>query len=423
MNILLLGSGGREHALSWKLTQSPKCSQLYILPGNVGTSACGLNINGSMNDFEFIKKVVLEKNIQMVIVGPEEPLVLGIHDFFLADNALKHIHIIGPRMQGAQLEGSKDFSKAFMNRHGIPTAAYASFNASELEKATKYINQHILPIVLKADGLAAGKGVVITSDRNEAISTVTKMLSGAAFGKAGTTVVIEQFLDGIELSVFVLTDGKSFKVFPEAKDYKKIGEGDSGLNTGGMGSVSPVPFATPEFMNKITEQIILPTIQGLQAENIPYSGFLFIGIIKVDNEPLVIEYNVRLGDPETESVLPRITSDLVELFESLALGKLDTAELSVSKEVAATIMLVAGGYPGKYNKGDKISGAQAQEGSFVFHAGTKNENGEVVTDGGRVLAVTAMGPDQQAALKTAVARINEISFEGMNFRSDIGFDL
>jgi len=376
-----------------------------------------------VNDFEFIKKVVLEKNIQMVIVGPEEPLVLGIHDFFLADNALKYIHIIGPCMQGAQLEGSKDFSKAFMNRHGIPTAAYASFNASELEKATQYINQHILPIVLKADGLAAGKGVVITSDRNEAISTVTEMLSGAAFGKAGTTVVIEQFLDGIELSVFVLTDGKSFKVFPEAKDYKKIGEGDSGLNTGGMGSVSPVPFATPEFMNKITEQIILPTIQGLQAENIPYSGFLFIGIIKVDNEPLVIEYNVRLGDPETESVLPRITSDLVELFESLALGKLDTAELSVSKEVAATIMLVAGGYPGKYNKGDKISGAQAQEGSFVFHAGTKNENGEVVTDGGRVLAVTAMGPDQQAALKTAVARINEISFEGMNFRSDIGFDL
>ena len=423
MNILLLGSGGREHALSWKLSKSPKCSQLYILPGNVGTSDCGLNIPGSVNDFEFIKKVVLEKNIQMVIVGPEEPLVLGIHDFFLADNALKYIHIIGPRMQGAQLEGSKDFSKAFMNRHGIPTAAYASFNASELEKATQYINQHILPIVLKADGLAAGKGVVITSDRNEAISTVTEMLSGAAFGKAGTTVVIEQFLDGIELSVFVLTDGKSFKVFPEAKDYKKIGEGDSGLNTGGMGSVSPVPFATPEFMNKITEQIILPTIQGLQAENIPYSGFLFIGIIKVDNEPLVIEYNVRLGDPETESVLPRITSDLVELFESLALGKLDTAELSVSKEVAATIMLVAGGYPGKYNKGDKISGAQAQEGSFVFHAGTKNENGEVVTDGGRVLAVTAMGPDQQAALKTAVARINEISFEGMNFRSDIGFDL
>lgn len=423
MNILLLGSGGREHALSWKLSQSPKCSQLYILPGNVGTSDCGLNIAGSVNDFEFIKKVVLEKNIQMVIVGPEEPLVLGIHDFFLADNALKYIYIIGPRMQGAQLEGSKDFSKAFMNRHGIPTAAYASFNASELEKATQYINQHILPIVLKADGLAAGKGVVITSDRNEAISTVTEMLSGAAFGKAGTTVVIEQFLDGIELSVFVLTDGKSFKVFPEAKDYKKIGEGDSGLNTGGMGSVSPVPFATPEFMNKITEQIILPTIQGLQAENIPYSGFLFIGIIKVDNEPLVIEYNVRLGDPETESVLPRITSDLVELFESLALGKLDTAELSVSKEVAATIMLVAGGYPGKYNKGDKISGAQAQEGSFVFHAGTKNENGEVVTDGGRVLAVTAMGPDQQAALKTAVARINEISFEGMNFRSDIGFDL
>jgi len=423
MNILLLGSGGREHALSWKLSKSPKCSQLYILPGNVGTSDCGLNIPGSVNDFEFIKKVVLEKNIQMVIVGPEEPLVLGIHDFFLADNALKYIHIIGPCMQGAQLEGSKDFSKAFMNRHGIPTAAYASFNASELEKATQYINQHILPIVLKADGLAAGKGVVITSDRNEAISTVTEMLSGAAFGKAGTTVVIEQFLDGIELSVFVLTDGKSFKVFPEAKDYKKIGEGDSGLNTGGMGSVSPVPFATPEFMNKITEQIILPTIQGLQAENIPYSGFLFIGIIKVDNEPLVIEYNVRLGDPETESVLPRITSDLVELFESLALGKLDTAELSVSKEVAATIMLVAGGYPGKYNKGDKISGAQAQEGSFVFHAGTKNENGEVVTDGGRVLAVTAMGPDQQAALKTAVARINEISFEGMNFRSDIGFDL
>ena len=423
MNILLLGSGGREHALSWKLSKSPKCSQLYILPGNVGTSDCGLNIAGSVNDFEFIKKVVLEKNIQMVIVGPEEPLVLGIHDFFLADNALKYIHIIGPRMQGAQLEGSKDFSKAFMNRHGIPTAAYASFNASELEKATQYINQHILPIVLKADGLAAGKGVVITSDRNEAISTVTEMLSGAAFGKAGTTVVIEQFLDGIELSVFVLTDGKSFKVFPEAKDYKKIGEGDSGLNTGGMGSVSPVPFATPDFMNKITEQIILPTIQGLQAENIPYSGFLFIGIIKVDNEPLVIEYNVRLGDPETESVLPRITSDLVELFESLALGKLDTAELSVSKEVAATIMLVAGGYPGKYNKGDKISGAQAQEGSFVFHAGTKNENGEVVTDGGRVLAVTAMGPDQQAALKTAVARINEISFEGMNFRSDIGFDL
>ncbi len=423
MNILLLGSGGREHALSWKLTQSPKCSQLYILPGNAGTSDCGSNIAGSVNDFEFIKKVVLEKNIQMVIVGPEEPLVLGIHDFFLTDNALKHIHIIGPRKQGAQLEGSKDFSKAFMNRHGIPTASYASFNAGELDKAVNYISQHSLPIVLKADGLAAGKGVVITSDRNEAVSTVTEMLSGAAFGKAGTTVVIEQFLDGIELSVFVLTDGRSYKIFPEAKDYKKIGEGDRGLNTGGMGSVSPVPFATPEFMHKITEQIILPTIKGLQAENIPYTGFLFIGIIKVHDQPLVIEYNVRLGDPETESVLPRITSDLVELFEAVALGKLDTAELIISNDVAATIMLVAGGYPGEYKKGDIITGSQADQRSFVFHAGTKNINGKVVTDGGRVLAVTATGPSQQAALKTAIDRVNEITFEGMNFRRDIGFDL
>lgn len=423
MNILLLGSGGREHALSWKLTQSPKCSQLYILPGNAGTSACGLNITGSMNDFEFIKKVVLERNIQMVIVGPEEPLVLGIHDFFLADNSLKHIHMIGPRMKGAQLEGSKDFSKAFMHRHKIPTAAYASFDASELDKACAYINQHTLPIVLKADGLAAGKGVVITSNKNEAISTVTEMLSGAAFGKAGTTVVIEQFLDGIELSVFVLTDGRSFKILPVAKDYKKIGEGDRGLNTGGMGSVSPVPFATPAFMNKITDQIILPTIHGLQAENIPYTGFLFIGIIKVDDEPLVIEYNVRLGDPETESVLPRITSDLVELFEALALGKLDDATLTISDDVAATIMLVAGGYPGNYKKGDKIIGSEEYQGSFVFHAGTKKEKGEVVTDGGRVLAVTALGPDQETALKIVLARVNEISFEGMNFRRDIGFDL
>lgn len=423
MNILLLGSGGREHALSWKLTQSPKCSQLYILPGNAGTSDCGLNIAGSMNDFEFIKKVVLEKNIQMVIVGPEEPLVLGIHDFFLTDNSIKHIHIIGPRKLGAQLEGSKDFSKAFMNRHGIPTASYASFNAGELDKAINYISQHSLPIVLKADGLAAGKGVVITNDRKEAVLTVTEMLSGAAFGKAGTTVVIEQFLDGIELSVFVLTDGRSYKIFPEAKDYKKIGEGDMGLNTGGMGSVSPVPFATPEFMNKITEQIILPTLKGLQDENIPYSGFLFIGIIKVNDQPRVIEYNVRLGDPETESVLPRITSDLVELFEAVALGKLDTAELIISKDVAATIMLVAGGYPGIYNKGDIITGSQADERSFVFHAGTKNINGKVVTDGGRVLAVTAMGTSQQAALKIAIDRVNEITFEGMNFRRDIGFDL
>lgn len=423
MNILLLGSGGREHALSWKLTQSPKCNQLYILPGNAGTSDFGFNITGSINDFDLIKKVVLDNHIQMVVVGPEEPLVLGIHDFFLADPEIRHISIIGPQKSAARLEGSKDFSKAFMNRHAIPTASYASFNSSELQAACDYIGQHTLPIVLKADGLAAGKGVVITSDRGEAIRTVTEMLSGAAFGKAGTTVVIEQFLDGIELSVFVLTDGTSFKILPEAKDYKKIGEGDKGLNTGGMGSVSPVPFATTAFMAKISERIILPTIRGLREEGIPYSGFIFIGIIKVDEEPLVIEYNVRLGDPETESVIPRIKSDLVELFIALATGGLDTAELDISEQVAATIMLVAGGYPGNYEKGFEITGIGHDQGSYAFHAGTRNEGGKVLTAGGRVIAITALGSDQKQALKTAIDRVNKISFEGMNFRRDIGFDL
>lgn len=423
MNILLLGSGGREHALAWKMSQSKKCQNLYILPGNAGTASAGQNIEGSVNDFLAIKQVVLDKSVELVVVGPEEPLVRGIHDFFLADPELQHITVIGPGREGAQLEGSKDFSKGFMSRHNIPTAGYASFTADRVEEACIYLTTHSLPIVLKADGLAAGKGVIITSDREEAISTIRDMLSGAAFGAAGTRVVVEQFLDGIELSVFVLTDGLNYKILPEAKDYKRIGEGDTGLNTGGMGSVSPVSFATPEFMEKIRTRIILPTLEGLKKENIAYTGFIFVGIIKVEDEPLVIEYNVRLGDPETESVIPRITSDLVELLAAVKDQQLHTVELIVSKESAATIMLVSGGYPGAYNTGIPISGIAPADGSFIFHAGTRLSGDSVLTDGGRVLAVTALGPEPESALSTALKRISSIEFEGMNYRKDIGFDL
>ncbi len=425
MNILLLGSGGREHALAWKLSQSAKLGQLYILPGNAGTAGCGENIEGSVNDFEKIRQVVLEKGVSMVVVGPEEPLVKGIHDFFLNDPELAAVSVIGPRMLGARLEGSKDFSKNFMLRHGIPTASYATFTPDTLQEAYQYIRTHSLPIVLKADGLAAGKGVIITSDRGEATNTIREMLSGAAFGDAGTRVVIEEFLTGIELSVFVLTDGISYKVLPEAKDYKRIGVGDTGLNTGGMGSISPVPFATAGFMAKITDRIILPTLEGLKKEGIPYTGFIFIGIIKVGDEPFVIEYNVRLGDPETESVIPRITSDLLELFQAVASQTLDQVELTVSEQAAATIMLVSGGYPGKYNKGLPINGYSPFDSgnTFVFHAGTRLSGDSVVTDGGRVIAVTALAANAEKALARALDRVEDVDFIGLNYRNDIGFDL
>lgn len=423
MNILLVGSGGREHALAWKLTQSKKCSRLFILPGNAGTASLGENIEGSILNFKAIKLLVLEKNIQMVIVGPEEPLVKGIHDYFLADPLLKHISVIGPQKEGARLEGSKDFSKSFMGRHQIPTASYATFTADQVEQGCQYLDTHSLPIVLKADGLAAGKGVVITSDRTEAQKVLRDMLSGHSFGQAGTRVVVEQFLDGIELSVFVLTDGKNYKVLPVAKDYKRIGEGDTGLNTGGMGSISPVPFADDAFMAKVTDRIILPSLNGLKKEGIPYTGFLFIGLIKVEDEPFVIEYNVRLGDPETESVMPRILSDLVELLDAVQGQRLNEIELEISDETAATVMLVAGGYPGVYEKGIEITGLEPGHGAMIFHAGTKSENEKVLTDGGRVIAVTALGKTKELALGQALDRIRSISFTGLTFRSDIGFDL
>ncbi len=423
MNILLLGSGGRESAFAWKISQSPKCSALFIAPGNAGTGNYGTNVDIKATDFAAVKQFVLDNNIDMVLVGPEEPLVKGVHDFFLADEQIKHVPVIGPQAEGAQLEGSKDFSKQFMQRHNIPTAASQTFTRETLQDGLQYLATAGLPVVLKADGLAAGKGVLICLTLEEAQLELTEMLTNAKFGAASDKVVVEQFLQGIELSVFVLTDGNSYKVLPSAKDYKRIGEGDTGLNTGGMGSVSPVPFADEEFLQKVEERIIIPTVEGLKEDNIPYKGFIFIGLMNCEGEPYVIEYNCRMGDPETESVLPRIESDLVDLLEGVAEGNLVEKQFVVSDKIAATIVCVAGGYPGEYLKGKAISGIENIRDSHVFHAGTIQEGDEVLTAGGRVLAITTLQDNLFNALQQATADASRIYFDGVYFRRDIGFDL
>ena len=423
MNILILGSGGREHAIAWKLKQSPKLTKLFIAPGNAGTAGIGTNIPIGVNDFESIKKSVLSESIDMLIVGPEDPLVNGIHDFFLSDPNLKGIPVIGPQKAAAALEGSKEFAKEFLFRHNIPTAAYKSFTSDNLEEGYAFLDTHKPPYVLKADGLAAGKGVLILNDLQEAKDELKTMLVDAKFGSASATVVIEEFLAGIELSVFVLTDGKGYKVLPTAKDYKRIGEGDSGLNTGGMGAISPVPFADKVFMDKIHERIVKPTVEGLKKDNLPYKGFIFIGLIKVGEDPYVIEYNVRMGDPEAEVVIPRIKNDLVEVFQAVGNQTLDAINLQIDERTATTVMLVSGGYPEAYGKGKEITGFEKIEDSIVFHAGTDYKNGKVVTNGGRVMAITSFGTDFKEALLKSYQNINKIHFDKMNYRKDIGFDL
>jgi len=423
MNILLLGSGGRESAFAWKITQSPLCNELFIAPGNAGTAAFGQNVDLNPTDFKSVRRFVLENDINLVVVGPEEPLVKGIHDFFLADEDLKSIPVIGPREEGAKLEGSKEYSKAFMRRHFIPTAASASFTINTLSEGLSYLETHKLPVVLKADGLAAGKGVLICQTTEEAQTELVAMLQDAKFGEASSKVVIEEFLTGIELSVFVLTDGHSYKILPEAKDYKRIGEGDTGLNTGGMGSISPVPFADKAFMDKVENDIIRPTINGLKIDQIPYKGFIFIGLMNTDGEPYVIEYNVRMGDPETESVIPRIESDFLDLLLGVANENLAEKELKISDKTAATVMLVSGGYPGEYMKGKTISGIENLRDSLAFHAGTILEDNLVKTSGGRVLAITSLQDNLFDAVQQAVADAGRIYFDGRYFRADIGFDL
>lgn len=425
MNILLLGSGGREHAIAWKLAQSTEVKKLYIAPGNAGTGLTGINVPIEINDFENIKLFVLENDVDMVIVGPEEPLVNGIADFFKEDNLLCDIPVIGPSKSGARLEGSKDFAKAFMQRHGIPTAAYRTFNIAGLTAAKEFLRSLKPPYVIKADGLAAGKGVVICTDLNEAEREVTEMLEHSRFGKASEKIVIEEFLSGIELSVFVLTDGNSWVLLPEAKDYKRIGEGDTGPNTGGMGSISPVPFADEEFMEKVVLQIIEPTIQGLKSENIDYKGFIFFGLINVNGNPNVIEYNVRMGDPETESVMPRIKTDLVYLLKKVADQSLDSARIEFNEQCAATVMLVSGGYPGNYEKGYPVSGLDKKYASEIFHAGTlaDESNGEVTTSGGRVIAITSLAADSSEALRLSYETAAQINYQGKTYRKDLGFDL
>lgn len=423
MNILILGSGGREHTFAYKIAQSALCEHLYVAPGNAGTKNMATNVAISPTDFGAVKKLVLSQDISMVVVGPEDPLVRGVHDFFLEDTELKDVAVIGPEKLGATLEGSKEFAKEFMARHQIPTAAYKSFTAATVELGCDFLETLNAPYVLKADGLAAGKGVMILENLEEAKKEFRSMLIDQKFGEASTTVVIEEFLDGIELSVFVLMDGKNYLTLPTAKDYKRIGEGDTGLNTGGMGAISPVPFADESFMNKIEERIIKPTVNGLQKDNIPYKGFIFIGLIKVGNDPFVIEYNVRMGDPETEAVLPRVKNDLVELFKAVAHQKLDNCVLDIDERSASTIMAVSGGYPEAYEKGKEISGINTIEDSLVFQAGTAIRDGKIVTNGGRVIAVTSFGDDFKKAIKKSYQNLEKLSFDKMYYRKDIGFDL
>ncbi|MDO5635880.1 MAG: phosphoribosylamine--glycine ligase [Myroides sp.] len=423
MNILLLGSGGREHAFAWKITQSTLCSKLFVAPGNAGIGQIATNVAVNPTDFNAVKQFVLDNKVEMVIVGPEDPLVKGIYDFFKNDTTLNTIPVIGPSQHGAQLEGSKEFAKQFLVKNNIPTARYEAFTKDTVEKGCEFLTTLNAPYVLKADGLAAGKGVLILNDLAEAQQELRNMLVDAKFGDASSKVVIEEFLDGIELSCFVLTDGKSYKILPTAKDYKRIGEGDTGLNTGGMGAVSPVPFADNEFMKKVEDRIVIPTITGLKNDNIEYKGFVFIGLIKVGNDPFVIEYNVRMGDPETEVVMPRLKSDLVALFQAVGNQTLANENFEIDQRAATTVMMVSGGYPEDYEKGKVITGLDQVENSIVFHAGTTEKDGNVVTNGGRVLAVTSYGADFKEALKQSYKNVEKIKFDKSYYRTDLGFDL
>lgn len=423
MNILVLGSGGREHTFAWKMAQSKFCSNLFVAPGNSGTADIATNLQVSVTDFKAIKDAVIKNEIELVVVGPEDPLVQGIHDFFLNDNTLKHVPVIGPQKAAAELEGSKEFAKKFMSRHNIPTAGYQSFTSQNIEQGYKFLESLNAPYVLKADGLAAGKGVLIIDDLEEAKTELKHMLVDAKFGNASTKVVVEEFLDGIELSCFVLTDGKDYKILPTAKDYKRIGEGDTGLNTGGMGAISPVPFATKDFLEKIETKIVKPTVKGLIEDNLPYIGFIFIGLIKVGDEPKVIEYNVRMGDPETEVVLPRLKSDLVEIFMAMSNQTLANIDIEIDERAATTVMLVSGGYPESYEKGKEIHGIKEVKDSLIFHAGATTKEGKIITSGGRVMAITSYGNTYNEAIKKSYQNINKLCFDKMYYRKDIGFDL
>ncbi|RNC88191.1 MAG: phosphoribosylamine--glycine ligase [Winogradskyella sp.] len=423
MNILVLGSGGREHTFAWKISKSPLCKSLFVAPGNSGTSEVATNLPISVTDFGAIKEAVIKYDIEMVVVGPEDPLVQGVHDFFLNDDALKNVSVIGPQKAAAELEGSKEFAKEFMQRHNIPTASYQSFTSETINDGYNFLETLQPPYVLKADGLAAGKGVLILDNLEEAKKELKQMLIDSKFGNASAKVVIEEFLDGIELSCFVLTDGEDYKILPTAKDYKRIGEGDTGLNTGGMGAVSPVPFATEDFLNKIEDRIVRPTVEGLKKDNLPYVGFIFIGLIKVGDDPKVIEYNVRMGDPETEVVLPRLKTDLVAIFEAMGNGTLSNINIEIDQRAATTIMLVSGGYPEAYEKGKEINGVDTIQDSIPFHAGAQLKDNKIVTSGGRVMAITSFGETHQEAIKKSYQSIDRLSFDKMYYRKDIGFDL